>query len=188
MRHEHVLRAPPAVDVSSESGGTRLVTVDLSAFLKQGAAMVPAERRVFVARAFRVRGSDAPDALTVATGGLVSAEPGTRFVNLVALNAGGPDVFLKHLGGLIVNEVPTVGSGDATLSFRVDGATVIAGDELIVNLEGVFESTTTPPTFLNCTPTSCARITISVPASSAMSQWDFPRTKEANFQGRATAP
>jgi hypothetical protein len=194
MRHEHVLTSPPVVTVGPDVSGSRAVTVDLAASLKQGADMEPAVSRMFVVRAFR-QGSagGAPQLLSVDTGGIVSAQPGTRVLRGVIVTDadGGRTLDFPNPAQdefLIVNQFPTTTTGAATLSFGVSATTVLAGDEVVVQVEGLVEAAGTPA-FAGCGGGQiCNFVNIPVSSERAWSQWDFPRTKEANAQGRGVAP
>jgi len=190
LRHEHVLTSPPVVTVGS-AGPNRTVTVQLAAWMKQGPPNTAAANRVFVVRAFRIHGTDAP-VLLAPGAGLLGGSSGTKIVGevIVGLNPLAAGNRRIDLDGLIVNETPAA-SGSATLTFDVDGALVAAGDVVAVQVEAIVEAAaSTTPTFDNCgAPSSvCEKMRIQTPADTALSQWDFPRTKEVNSQGRATAP
>jgi hypothetical protein len=180
--------------------GNRDVTVSLSASLKQGQTPKdPAERRVFVVRAFRVRGTEAPVLLTVANGGVIESDSlTTRIIGGVAVSeaggGGNQSLDFDNPGPpferfLIVNRNPTDASGAALLRFQVGPTQVDDDDQVVVQVEAVIESTTTPPQFIGCGPAgNLCFVNISVPSDKALSQWDFPRTGEVNSQGRGTVP
>lgn len=193
--HEHIMTTPPTVTVGLPNGaGNRLVTVVLTAHLKQGAT-IPAASRVFVVRAFRepAAGGD-PVPLTVSGGGLVNTPPSTRIVNQVILR----DPMLNAtsmvpVGSLILNPTATDSSGTKTLQFRVAGSVVAPGDRVIVNVEAIVEVLPGTGAVLvqPCTTASCSAAELSVAAITAFGQWDFPRTSEHNVKnlpGTGIAP
>lgn len=185
LRHEHVLTAPPLVDVGTLNGpGNRLVTVDLSATLKQGADHVAAASRVFAVRVFRVRGSEPPLRLD-AGAGLVNTLTGTRFTQQLRIRTGSSTRALAGTGTLVINTTP---ASAPQLRFRVSGGFVQPGDKLIVQVEGIVESTSPTVLLVGCSLNLCTEAEVTTASQSALSQWDFPRTTESNMQGFDFAP
>lgn len=195
IRHEHVLTAPPAVDVSGLSGGTRLVTVQLQAELKQGFGTIPAPNRVFVIRAYRQR-AGAPLVQLTGNNGITSLLQGARLVNLVQLDDVDDGATTKRplgvSGGMLLNSVASDANGAATIQFRVSSSVVTSNDTLLVNVEAVVEAApvANPISVHSCsqsTPT-CASATIRSPYLTGFSQWDVPRTTEDKLQGSRIVP
>ena len=186
LQHEHVLTDPPIVTVGTLGGlGNRLVTVDLAATLKQGAAHLAAQNRVFAVRVYRQRGTDPALRLDVGAG-LVNTLVDTRYVqNLLVRDAGNETHTLAGTGTLVVN---TTAASSTQLRFRVAGSFVLPGDKVLVQVEAVVESTQPTVVTTGCSGNSCQTAEVSTANETALSQWDFPRTREENMQGSGTAP
>ncbi len=185
LQHEHVLTTPPLVDVGVLNGaGNRLVTVDLSATLKQGAGHAAAASRIFAVRVYRKRGTEAPLRLDSGAG-LASTLTGTRFTQTLRVRAGSSTRTLAGAGTLVINTTP---ASSTQLRFRVSGSFVQPTDQLIVQVEGIVESASSSVLLNGCTPNLCTDAEITVASPSALSQWDFPRTTETNMQGFDLAP
>lgn len=186
LQHESIMTSPPLVNVGPPNAqGNRLVTVDLSTSLKQGAAHGAATSRVFAVRVYRVRGSEAP-LLLEAGSGLFNTLAGTRFTqSLTVRDPANQTRSLAGTGTLVLNTTP---ASSTQLRFRVQGSVVQANDRVVVQVEAIVESS--QPTLLlsGCTPNFCQGAEVATASASALSQWDFPRTGEANAQGSGLTP
>jgi hypothetical protein len=191
---EHLMTDPPSVSVGAPNGfGRRVVTVDLTAFYKHGGSVTPAENRVFVVRAFRIRDGGDPLPLVFGDGLFNTAGgSGTTFAQEVDLDAEVVASETRRLdipGTKILNSTPTGTNGAATLRFRVEQPEVQANDLLVITVEALVEVrqlqgwTQAPVHSVDCGSGSCTTVILSTARLSAFSQWDFPRTTEANFQG-----